>query len=119
MPISQAAVRFPNLLEYTKTPGLEGEVFATLLRRPGVHVEQIISHGQVTPEDEPWDQPHDEWVIVLTGGACLWFEGQGEIVLKPGDSVLIPAHLRHRVTWTDTDQPTIWLALHFETIAPR
>jgi len=33
-------------------------------------------------------------------------------VLRPGDWVAIPAHARHRVAWTDPDQPTVWLALH-------
>jgi cupin 2 domain-containing protein len=41
-------------------------------------------------------------------------EGQVEpIEMRPGDSVLLPAHCRHRVSWTDPDQVTIWLALHF------
>jgi len=33
-------------------------------------------------------------------------------VLRPGGYVEIPAHMRHRVEWTDADQPTVWLALH-------
>ena len=32
--------------------------------------------------------------------------------LGPGDWVDIPAHCRHRVEWTDPDQPTVWLAVH-------
>jgi cupin 2 domain-containing protein len=27
--------------------------------------------------------------------------------------VHIPAHKRHRVEWTDSCQPTVWLALHY------
>jgi len=34
-------------------------------------------------------------------------------VLKPGDHVSIPAHCRHRVEWTATGEPTIWLAVHY------
>jgi cupin 2 domain-containing protein len=41
-------------------------------------------------------------------------EGQKEpLEVRPGDSVLLPAHCRHRVAWTAPDQVTIWLALHF------
>jgi cupin 2 domain-containing protein len=26
--------------------------------------------------------------------------------------VHIPPHARHRVAWTDSQEPTVWLALH-------
>ncbi len=90
------------------------EVFTTLLSRPGVRIERIVSQGQVTPSDNPHDQPHDEWVLLLAGAARLWIEGVGEQALLPGSAVLIPAHVRHRVTWTQADPPTVWLAVHFE-----
>jgi len=90
-----------------------GEVFETLLARPGVRVERIVSHGQATPEEAPYCQPHDEWVLLLAGQARLWIEGEGEIALAPGDRRLIPARAAHRVTWTAPDEPTVWLALHF------
>ena len=32
-------------------------------------------------------------------------------VLAPGDYVEIPPHVRHRVEWTDADEPTVWLAV--------
>jgi cupin 2 domain-containing protein len=35
-------------------------------------------------------------------------------VLHPGDHVVIPAHRRHRVEWTDSTEKTIWLALHYQ-----
>jgi cupin 2 domain-containing protein len=90
------------------------ELFADLLVRPGCRVERIVSTGQATPDDAPCDQAHDEWVLLLKGAAGLWLEGQGECTLRPGDHLLIPAHVRHRVTWTAQDEPTVWLALHFE-----
>lgn len=89
------------------------EQFATLLERPGVHIERIVSWGHATPPDAPYDQPWDEWVLLVEGAARLWIEGQDEIALGPGDHLLIPAHRRHRVTWTKPDAPTIWLAVHF------
>jgi len=89
----------------------EAEIVSLLLSRPGVRIERIVSTGQVTPVDAPYDQDHDEWVLLLAGGAGLWVEGDGERTLRPGDAVLIPAHRRHRVTWTAA--PTVWLAIHF------
>jgi len=88
------------------------EIFTSLLERPGLRIERIVSAGQITPEDAPYDQPQDEWVVLLTGGARLWLESDGEIALAPGDALLIPAHVKHRVTWTQADPPAVWLAIH-------
>ena len=53
-------------------------------------------------------------MVLLSGSAGLLFAGETEIrVLRPGDYLLIPAHCRHRVEWTDPVRPTVWLALHF------
>jgi cupin 2 domain-containing protein len=42
-------------------------------------------------------------------------EGETEVrVMRPGDYVHIPAHRRHRVEWTDREQKTVWLALHYQ-----
>ena len=30
----------------------------------------------------------------------------------PGDWVILPAHCRHRVAWTDPVRETLWLAVH-------
>ena len=92
-------------------PG-RGETFDEILARPGLRIERIVSHGHVTPEDEPYDQGWDEWVLLLAGGARLWLEDQGEIELAAGDHLLIPAGRRHRVAWTDPGRPTVWLAVH-------
>jgi cupin 2 domain-containing protein len=52
-------------------------------------------------------------VLVLTGSAGLLIEGEAlPRVLRAGDYLLIPAHRRHRVEWTDGERPTVWLAVH-------
>jgi cupin 2 domain-containing protein len=35
------------------------------------------------------------------------------MVLKSGDFIDIAPHRRHRVDWTHPDEPTIWLAIHY------
>jgi cupin 2 domain-containing protein len=102
-----------NLLD--DLPGAaEAEIVTALLSRPGIRIERIVSAGQATPLDMPYDQDHDEWVLLLAGAAGLWIDGDGEQVLRPGDTVLIPACCRHRVTWTAADRPTVWLAIHLD-----
>jgi len=90
------------------------EVFEELLRGGEFTFERIVSTGQVTPEGQWYDQPAAEWVVLLSGGARLRFEEEeDELELCPGDCVNIPAHCRHRVEWTDPDEQTVWLALHY------
>ncbi|WP_319633557.1 cupin domain-containing protein [Pelagibius marinus] len=100
-----------NLLKNLPPPAPE-EDFETLLQRQGVKLERIVSYGHTTPEAEWYDQEQDEWVMLLAGAARLLIDGEGETLLQPGDALLLPAHRRHRVTWTDPDRPTVWLALH-------
>jgi cupin 2 domain-containing protein len=89
------------------------EQVEALLARPGLRIERIVSTGQASPAGFWYDQPQDEWVIVLRGAAALLVEGEAERTLGPGDFLFLPAHKRHRVTWTAPDEPTVWLAVHF------
>ncbi len=92
---------------------VSAELFTTLLARPGLRVERIVSRGQTTQPGQWYDQDWDEWVLLLSGGARLCIEGRPQAhILKPGDYVLLPAHCRHRVEWTDPQVETVWLALH-------
>jgi cupin 2 domain-containing protein len=91
------------------------EVFEILLRNDHFKLERIISSGQATPPGEWYDQDMNEWVILLSGSAGLLFEGEEEVsIMHPGEYVQIPAHKRHRIEWTDPEQKTVWLALHYE-----
>ena len=92
----------------------DAERFDVLLETPAFTLERIVSTGQATPPGQWYDQARDEWVLVLRGSAGLRFEDEsGPRLLRAGDHVLIPAHRRHRVEWTDAAEPTVWLALHY------
>ncbi|QMU57043.1 MAG: cupin domain-containing protein [Boseongicola sp.] len=94
---------------------LAEEEFTDLLWRPGVRIERIVSRGQVTPEGEWYDQDQGEWVMVVQGAARLLIDGEkAERVLGSGDHLYLAPHVRHRVTWTDPDQTTIWLAVFLD-----
>ncbi len=94
------------------------EVTETLLQTAGFRLERIFTTGQVTPEDQWYDSPRAEWVVLLSGAARLQLEDESRrIEMRPGDYVLIPPHCRHRVAWTDPDLPSVWLALHYEPAA--
>lgn len=92
-------------------PDGPAEVVTALLERPHLRLERIVSTGQVSPPGFWYDQPDDEWVLLVSGAARIAIEDGDEIRLGPGSFLLLPAHCRHRVTWTDPDSPTVWLAL--------
>lgn len=102
-----------------------GNLFADLPRREATErvdalltggrfrLLRIVSSGQATPPGEWYDQADDEWVVLLHGAAAVRLAAEPEPRrLAPGDWLLLPAGCRHRVEWTATDGPTVWLALH-------
>jgi cupin 2 domain-containing protein len=99
--------------------GLATEQTIELLANANVRIERIVSTGQASPPGFWYDQDWAEWVLVLTGSAGLLIDGEAEPrVLRPGDYLLIPAHRRHRVAWTEAERPTVWLAVHFRAAGP-
>ena len=98
---------------FAKIPAhLPEELFEKLLQTPAFTLERIVSRGHSTPPGEWYDQERDEWVLVVRGKARLGFE-EGQVEMQEGDYLLIPARRKHRVEWTDPQQETVWLALHF------
>jgi len=97
------------------------EAIEALLKAEGVRVVRIVSHGQASPAGFWYDQDEAEWVLVMRGRARLTIEGEAqERELGPGDSLFLPAHCRHRVAWTQADEPTVWLAIFFDArLAPK
>jgi cupin 2 domain-containing protein len=107
-------VRSGNL--FADLPGTQlNEEAIAVARDPGAIVERIVSTGQASPPGVWADQDWTEWVVLLQGAAGVMIEGEeAERALSPGDHLEIPAHVRHRVEWTLTDQPTVWLAVHWK-----
>lgn len=98
-----------NLLASLPPPGPD-EHFESLLVRPGLRIERIVSHHHASPPGFWYDQPGDEWVLLAQGRAKLEFADGRREQLAPGDWLLIPAGCRHRVATTGPD--TVWLAVH-------
>ena len=89
-----------------------GEVGDTILALPGLRIERIVSFGQASSPGFWYDQNEAEWVLLLQGAARLRFADEDEDrALAPGDWVHIAAHRRHRVSWTDPERQTVWLAV--------
>jgi len=92
---------------------LDQELVEILVENKDVCIERIVSKGHTSPASGWYDQPKNEWVIVLKGEAIISFEDGSEIRLSAGSYIEIAAHKKHRVSWTDPDVETIWLAVHY------
>ena len=102
-----------NLLRDLPDAGT-AEITESLVVRPGMRIERIVSFGQASPPDFWYDQEEAEWVLLLAGAARLRFADEPEErLLGPGDWVEIATHRRHRVEWTDPARPTVWLAVFY------
>ena len=93
---------------------LPEELNSELLRGRRFRLERIVSKGHASPEGFWYDQDEDEWVLLIEGAARLDFDDGRSLSLTVGDYLLIPAHCRHRVAWTDPERQTVWLALFFD-----
>lgn len=93
---------------------LKDEVFEDLFSAHNVRIERILSKGHSSPLQGWYDQEEGEWIIVLEGSARILFEVDAvDVVLNRGDYLNIPPHSKHRVSWTDPDTLTIWLAVFY------
>jgi len=89
------------------------EIFTSLVKNEKVRIERIVSYGQTTAAGQWYDQPEDEWVLLIQGEARIEFENNRIENLTAGDHINIVAHQKHRVSWTKEDSETIWLAVHY------
>ncbi|MCP4127430.1 MAG: cupin domain-containing protein [Gammaproteobacteria bacterium] len=92
---------------------LDKELFEQIVQTKAVRIERIVSTGQTAPESGWYDQEQSEWVMVLQGGAIIAFEDGAEVNLRRGDYLNISAHSKHKVSWTDPESETIWLAVRY------
>ncbi|MDR0828368.1 MAG: cupin domain-containing protein [Desulfovibrio sp.] len=73
-------------------------------------LQRIVSRGHRSGQDFWYEQDEDEWALVLEGEAGIGCADGREIFLSKGDSLFLPAKLRHRVLYTS--DPCVWLTLH-------
>ena len=60
-----------NNLYAIEFKGSDEELFYNILSTENIHIEKIVSYGQITPIDNPYIQNHNEWAMVLDGKAKL------------------------------------------------
>ncbi|MBQ4837988.1 MULTISPECIES: cupin domain-containing protein [Pseudoalteromonas] len=92
---------------------LSDEFFEVIASSGDVKIERIISRGHTSPQTGWYDQAQNEWVMVLQGEGQLTFSDGRIVTLVAGEHIHIPAHCKHKVSWTKPDTDTIWLAVFY------
>ena len=98
-----------NLFDLPPLP-LHDELTEILAERGDVRIQRIISTGQTS---NWYDQPETEFVALLEGAATIEFEDNKRVDLVKGDTLLIQPHERHKVVYTSTEPPCIWLCVFY------
>jgi len=80
------------------------EIFESIASSENVKIERIISKGQATQKGKWYDQEKNEFVLVLKGNAVIEFDNNEKVSMNEGDYVIIPKHVKHRVTETSKDK---------------
>jgi cupin 2 domain-containing protein len=98
-----------NIFNLPELP-LPEELTTVLAENDNVRIERIISTGQAS---DWYDQTETEFVVLLEGNAVIEYENDKIVTLSKGDALLIKPHERHRVSFTSTEPPCIWLCMFF------
>ena len=98
-----------NIYDLPELP-LPEELTTILAQSGNIRVERIVSTGQVS---DWYDQAETEFVVLLQGSAVIEFENDKTVSLSKGDTVLIEPHERHRVSFTSTEPPCVWLCVFY------
>ena len=99
-----------NLFNLPRLP-LDEELTTILTESTNVRIERIVSTGQVS---DWYDQSETEFVILLEGNAKIEYENGKIVALSKGDTFLIQPHEKHRVSYTSSEPPCIWLCVFWK-----
>ena len=86
------------------------EMVTVLAESSNVRIERIVSRGQTSGW---YDQEESEWVTLLAGRAALEYADGKTVELTGGDTLLIKPHEKHRVAYTSSLPPCVWLCVFF------
>ena len=97
-----------NIFDLPQIDDMSVEISDILIKSENVTVERIISRGNTT---DWYDQIQNEYVILLQGKAVIEHENGEKINIKKGGTLYLPARLKHRVAYTSSKPPCIWICI--------
>lgn len=103
----KSSLTMQNLFNLPTLP-LSEELTTILAENKTIRIERIVSTGQTTGW---YDQDEFEFVTLLQGTAKLQYANGVVTELTAGHTITIPPHERHRVIYTSTEPPCVWLCV--------
>ena len=99
-----------NIFELPEFP-LPEELTTILAENKNIRIERIISTGQVSKD---WyDQDETEFVVLLEGNAVIEYKDGKVVEMIKGDTLLVKPHEKHRVSYTSSEPPCVWLCVFY------
>ena len=98
-----------NIYDLPNIP-LPEELTTVLAESGSVRIERIVSTGQAS---DWYDQSETEFVVLIEGNAVVEYDNGKKVAMTKGDTLLIKPHERHRVSWTSSEPPCVWLCIFF------
>jgi cupin 2 domain-containing protein len=98
-----------NIFRLPEYP-IQEELTTVLAESDNVRIKRIISTGQVS---DWYDQHETEFVVLLEGNATIEYESGKTVAMSKGDTILFKPHERHRVSFTSSEPPCVWLCVFF------
>ena len=98
-----------NLFDLPSLP-LSEELTTIIADNPNVRIERIISTGHTS---DWYDQSETEFVALLEGNAIIEFVNDRTVAMSKGDTIIIAPHERHRVSFTSSESPCVWLCVFY------
>jgi len=98
-----------NIYDLPNIP-LPEELTTVLAESGSVRIERIVSTGQAS---DWYDQSETEFVVLIEGNAVVEYDNGKKVAMTKGDTLLIKPHERHRVSWTSSEPPCVWLCVFF------
>ena len=104
-----------NIFDLPELP-LQEELTDILAQSDNLRIMRIISTGQTS---DWYDQDETEFVVLVQGNAVIEYENGKKMEMHNGDTLLIKPHERHRVSYTSSNPPCVWLCVFYQTGGER
>jgi len=99
-----------NIFDLPPLP-LPEELTSVLYENKNIRVERIVSTGQTS---DWYNQTETEFVALLNGSAVIEFENNKSVTMSRGDTLLILPREKHRVSFTSSEPPCVWLCVFYQ-----
>ena len=89
---------------------LAEELTTVLAEGDCARIERIVSTGQIS---DWYDQAETEFIVLLEGSAVIEYDNGHTLKMKKGDTLLVTPHEKHRVSFTSSATPCVWLCVFY------